>query len=44
MSYKIFEKDNEVFFKYIPKKKAKSQNRNSNKENPFGILKHLNLN
>ena len=44
MSYKIFEKNNEVFFKYIPKKKAKSQNRNSIKENPFCILKHLNLN
>tara|TARA_E500000178_G_scaffold328027_1_gene357639 strand:- start:73 stop:1068 length:996 start_codon:yes stop_codon:yes gene_type:complete len=44
MSYKILEKNNEVYFKYIPKKKIKSQNKESIKENPFVILKHLNLN
>ena len=44
MSYKILEKNNEVFFKYIPKKRIKFQNKENNKENPFGILKNLNLN
>ena len=44
MSYKILEKDNEVFFKYTPKKKVKFQNKENIKENPFGILKNLNLN
>ena len=44
MSYKIFEKNNEVFFKYIPKKKVRSLNKENIKENPFGVLKNLNLN
>ena len=44
MSYKILEKNNEVFFKYIPKKKVKFQNKENIKENPFGVLKNLNLN
>ena len=44
MSYKISEKNNEVFFKYIPKKKVKVQNKENIKENPFGVLKNLNLN
>ena len=44
MSYKILEKNNEVFFKYIPKKRVKFQNKENAKENPFGILKNLNLN
>ena len=44
MSYKILEKNNEVYFKYIPKKKIKSRNKENIKENPFGVLKHLNLN
>ena len=45
MSYKISEKNNEVFFKYMPKKKVKFQNnKESIKENPFGILKNLNFN
>jgi len=44
MSYKIFEKNNEVFFKYIQKKKVKFQNKENIKENPFGVLKNLNLN
>ena len=43
MSYKILEKNNEVFFKYIPKKKVKFQNKKNIKENPFGVLKNLNL-
>ncbi len=45
MSYKIFEKDDETFFKYNPNKKFKkiAQKKISN-ENPFKILKNLNLN
>ena len=44
MSYKIVERNNEVFFKYIPKKRVKFQNKENIKENPFGVLKNLNLN
>jgi len=44
MSYKIVEKENEVFFKYVPKKKIKNEIKKNKKENPFGILKNLNLN
>ena len=40
----LLEKDNEVYFKYIPKKKVKSQNKENIRENPFGVLKDLNLN
>ena len=44
MNYKISEKDENVFFKYIPQKKTKkSFNKKTNKENPFGVLKDLNL-
>ena len=44
MNYKISEKDENVFFKYIPQKKMKkSFNKKTNKENPFGVLKDLNL-
>ncbi len=45
MSYKIFEKDNETYFKYSPNKKFKKvPNKKVSKENPFQILKNLNLN
>ena len=44
MSYKIIEKDNEVFFKYIPKKNFKKSNKKVIKESPFNILKNLNFN
>ena len=44
MNYKIIEKDNDVFFKYTPKKKIKSEDRRKMKENPFGVLKNLDLN
>ncbi len=44
MSYKVIEKENEVFFKYMPKKKIKIEVKKNNKENPFKILKNLNLN
>ena len=43
MNYKVLEKDNQVFFKYMPKKKTKSTDRKNIKENPFKILKNLNL-
>ena len=45
MNYKIFNKDDEIFFKYSPpKKNIKTFVKKSNKESPFKILKHLNLN
>ena len=44
INFTILEKNNEVFFKYIPKKKIKLQNKENFKENPFGVLKNLNLN
>ncbi len=43
MNYKIIEKNNEVFFKYTPKKNLKEPNRRFIKESPFGVLKNLNL-
>jgi len=45
MNYKVLEKNEDTFFKYTPKKRAKKLfNKKTNKENPFGILKNLNLN
>ncbi len=45
MGYKIIEKNNEVFFKYLPDKKVKKDlNKKNTKENPFIILKNLNFN
>jgi ATP-dependent RNA helicase SUPV3L1/SUV3 len=44
MNYKIIEKDQDTFFKYIPQKNnKKSFKKTVNKENPFGVLKNLNL-
>ena len=44
MNYKIIEKENDVFFRYFPKKdKKKSPIKKEQKENPFKILKNLNL-
>ena len=44
MNYKVLEKNDDLFFRYMPKKKfKKSFNKKTNKENPFGILKNLNL-
>ncbi len=44
MNYKTYEKENNLFFKYIPLKKIikKSKNKNIN-DNPFNILSQLNL-
>ena len=45
MNYKIFEKENETFFKYSPDKKFKKiTTKKISNENPFKILKNLNLN
>ena len=43
MNYKIIEKENEIFFKYSPKKNIKKNNDKIVKENPFQALKNLNL-
>ena len=45
MNYKITEKNNEVYFKYLPKKSYKKNIKEKNiKESPFGILKNLQIN
>ena len=45
MSYSVIQKNDEIFFKYIPLRKLKkSFDKKNNKENPFRILKNLNLN
>ena len=45
MNYKIVEKNNDLFFKYIPKKNNKKNfNKKNIKESPFGVLKNLNFN
>ncbi len=43
MNYKIIEKENDVFFKYFPKKKLKKIKDKTIKESPFDVLKDLNL-
>jgi|TARA_A100001234_G_scaffold146660_1_gene128975 ATP-dependent RNA helicase SUPV3L1/SUV3 len=43
MDYKILEKNENIYFKYKPKKHSKTVNKKINKENPFKILKKLNL-
>ena len=43
MNYKIMEKENEIFFKYSPKKSIKKTKDKIIKENPFQVLKDLNL-
>ena len=44
MNYKVSEKNDDLFFKYTPQKQfKKSFNKKTNKENPFDILKKLNL-
>ena len=44
MNYKIISRENEIFFKYTPKKSFKKQNKKFLKENPFRVLKNLNFN
>ena len=44
MNYKIFEKDSDTYFKYKPFKKfKKNSSKKISAENPFRILKDLNL-
>ncbi len=44
MSYKVFEREKDVYFKYNPKKKHnKAHSKKISAENPFRILKDLNL-
>ena len=44
MNYKIFEKENETYFKYNPIRKfKKNTSKKISNENPFRILKNLNL-
>ncbi len=44
MDYKIIEKENDLFFKYVPQKNYKKINKKILKESPFEVLKNLNLN
>ena len=45
MDYKVYEKNDETFFKYSPTKKFKKvYSKKISSENPFKILKNLNLN
>ena len=45
MNYKVTEKNDEIFFRYFPKKKFKKPNeQKTKKENPFDVLKNLNFN
>tara|TARA_B100000035_G_scaffold32786_1_gene24920 strand:- start:255 stop:569 length:315 start_codon:yes stop_codon:yes gene_type:complete len=44
MNYKILEKNNDIFFKYFPRKTFKKSVKKITKESPFGVLKNLNLN
>ena len=46
MNYKTFEKNNETYFKYVPKKqfKKKYHFKNQNKNSPFDVLKKINFN
>ena len=44
MNYKVFEKEKEIYFKYNPIKKfKKAAIKKVSKENPFEVLKNLNL-
>ena len=45
MHYKVIEKNNEIYFRYMPKKVVKkSFNKKDTKESPFGILKNMSFN
>jgi ATP-dependent RNA helicase SUPV3L1/SUV3 len=44
MNYEVIEKNEDMFLKYTPQKMfKKSFNKKNNKENPFNVLKNLNL-
>jgi ATP-dependent RNA helicase SUPV3L1/SUV3 len=44
MNYKTYERNNDIYFKYTPKKIKKPFKKNNPSNNPFKILKNLNLN
>ena len=44
MNYKIINRENEIFFKYMPKKSSKKLSRKVVKESPFVVLKDINFN
>ena len=44
MGYKVYEKNNDIFFKYNPRKSSKKVGKKFIKESPFKVLKNLNLN
>ncbi|MDA9731091.1 helicase-related protein [Candidatus Pelagibacter sp.] len=45
MNYKVTDRHGEIFFKYLPNKRIKKiHDKKESKENPFNILKNLNLN
>jgi ATP-dependent RNA helicase SUPV3L1/SUV3 len=43
MNYKTFEKNDEIYFKYVPIKKFKKNYKfkSNNKDNPFSVLKQM---
>ena len=45
MNYKTFEKNDEIYFKYVPVKKFKKNYKfkSNNKDNPFSVLKQMNF-
>ena len=45
MNYKTYEKENNLFFKYVPNRKTikKKELKKDSKNNPFGVLSQLNL-
>ena len=43
MNYNVIEKEDNLFFKYKPKKSFKKNNKKISKESPFNVLKNLNL-
>ena len=44
MNYKIIEKGDDTYFRYLPKKNTKKTSKKITKESPFRVLKDLNLN
>ena len=43
MNYSVIEKEDNLFFKYKPKKSFKKNDKKISKESPFNVLKNLNL-
>ncbi len=45
MNYKIYKKNDDFFFKYLPNKSKDKKyiKKNNNKDNPFNVLKQINF-